>query len=66
MINDASFGVIPFKKIKGVWHVFLICHHDGHWGFPKGHPEGEETSIQAAERELFEETGLKISKLVLI
>jgi len=28
------------------------------WCVPKGHPEGEETLTQAAEREVFEETGL--------
>ncbi len=29
------------------------------WCVPKGHPEGEETLIQAAEREIFEETGIQ-------
>lgn len=29
------------------------------WCVPKGHPEGAETLVQAAEREVFEETGIK-------
>jgi 8-oxo-dGTP pyrophosphatase MutT (NUDIX family) len=29
------------------------------WCVPKGHPEGEETLVQAAEREIFEETGIQ-------
>ena len=29
------------------------------WCVPKGHPEGEETLIEAAEREVFEETGIR-------
>ena len=64
MIHDASFGVVPFKEIDGVWNVFLICHHDGHWAFPKGHAEENESPLQAAQRELFEETGLTVSKWI--
>ena len=29
------------------------------WCVPKGHPEGDETLVQAAEREIFEETGIQ-------
>ena len=29
------------------------------WCVPKGHPEGEEDLVAAAEREVFEETGLR-------
>lgn len=31
-----------------------------HWGFPKGHAEKGESPKEAAERELYEETGMKI------
>lgn len=31
-----------------------------HWGFPKGHAEKGESPKEAAERELHEETGMKI------
>jgi len=31
----------------------------GHWGFPKGTPEGSETPMQTAIRELQEETGIE-------
>jgi len=39
---------------------------DGHgnWGFPKGHLEAEESDLDAALREVEEETGLKDLKLV--
>lgn len=33
------------------------------WCVPKGHPEGEETLIEAAEREVFEETGIQATVL---
>jgi 8-oxo-dGTP pyrophosphatase MutT (NUDIX family) len=59
-INERSYGVVPIMIHDGVVQLFLIQHHSGAWLFPKGHAEQNETDIQAAERELFEETGLKI------
>jgi 8-oxo-dGTP pyrophosphatase MutT (NUDIX family) len=59
MQKDESFGVIPLTKERGVWEVFLIQHARGrYWGFPKGHAESNETSEEAAFRELKEETNL--------
>lgn len=64
--EEESFGVIPLKKKEGEWLVFLIQHKEGgHWGFPKGRKEPEETPQQAAFRELKEETGLCIRRLLL-
>src|SRR5690348_6974076 len=61
---EYSYGVIPLKITEnGSYQVFIIQHRSGnHWSFPKGHPEFSETIQQTAERELFEETGLKIDK----
>jgi 8-oxo-dGTP pyrophosphatase MutT (NUDIX family) len=36
----------------------LIQHNAGHWAFPKGHAEKGESEIDAALRELEEETGI--------
>lgn len=67
--TDASYGIIPLRKIGDDWEVFLIHQYsrigkNSYWVFPKGHPEGEETPMQTAERELFEETGFRLKKLV--
>ena len=35
----------------------------GFWGFPKGHLEEGETTVEAAEREVFEETGFEVKCL---
>ena len=32
----------------------------GHWDFPKGHVEAEETEQETALREVYEEAGLKV------
>jgi bis(5'-nucleosidyl)-tetraphosphatase len=64
--KDESFGVIPLTKRNGKWEVFLIQHNrNGYWGFPKGHAEAGETPMQAAFRELKEETNLDC-KLLLV
>src|SRR3989344_5400779 len=44
---------------------YLLLHYEsGHWDFPKGHLEGEETTEVAARREIFEETGLRAIRIV--
>lgn len=43
----------------------LIQHRAaGYWGFPKGHPEKEETPQMTAIRELYEETGLEVVRFI--
>lgn len=60
-----SFGVVPLRKEKAVWHVLMIRHRKGsYWGFPKGHGEEGESSWQSAVRELKEETGLEVIKFL--
>lgn len=58
MKTDASFGIIPVYLRNGRRQYLIVQHRKGHWGFPKGHPEAGETSIQTARRELKEETGI--------
>ena len=52
-------GIIPISYIGR--KVLMIQHPEGHWGFPKGHVEFDETDITAAKRELFEETGITLN-----
>jgi len=56
--KDASFGMIIYQW-KSAQPVFLLIkHRQGHWDFPKGHPEGSELPIETAIREAAEEVGL--------
>jgi bis(5'-nucleosidyl)-tetraphosphatase len=64
MIKDQSFGVIPILKEAQQIKFLLIQHQKGHWAFPKGHPEDNETSIETAQRELKEETGISEVKVL--
>jgi 8-oxo-dGTP pyrophosphatase MutT (NUDIX family) len=44
--------------------VLLLNYLSGHWDFPKGNIEIDETEMQAATRELREETGIEIFTLL--
>lgn len=55
---EYSYGVVPVRYVGGKPEVLLIKNKGGHWSFPKGHPEGAETGIETARRELREETGV--------
>lgn len=63
MIREYAFGVVPVRRKGGVWQVLIVLHKSGdHWGFPKGHPLDEEAPVETAQRELAEETGLRIKR----
>lgn len=64
--QDFSFGIIPLRRERGEWKVLLVRLHQGHWGYPKGHRELDETPLEAATRELKEETSLIIKRLLNI
>ena len=55
---EVSAGGLVFKKIGGQWHVLVVKNSRGVWVFPKGHVEDGEDVRVAAEREVFEETGI--------
>ena len=63
MIKDQSFGIIPFVCRENEVFYLVIHHQKGHWAFPKGHAEENETELMAAKRELQEETGLRPLKI---
>jgi bis(5'-nucleosidyl)-tetraphosphatase len=61
MITEKSAGVVVFRK-NGSDNEYLVLKYGvRHWDFPKGHLEENETSLEAALRETFEETGLKVN-----
>ncbi len=56
---EKSCGAVIYRKIHGNLEFLIISHrNDGHWGFPKGHIEKNESEEQAAKREVSEETGI--------
>ena len=63
---EKSAGAIVWYKNKKTKIIeYLLLHYpsldntrQGHWDFPKGHVEKGETEIEAATREVAEETGI--------
>jgi len=63
--RDIAFGIVPIfipaaATLEDVdfFEYLVVQHHAGHWGFPKGHAEGNETPEESACREFVEETGI--------
>lgn len=53
---------VPMKK-------FLLCHATrsrSSWSIPKGLPEPGETALEAATREMEEETGIRLNELEVL
>ena len=62
MLHEKSCGGIVYRKYHGNTEILLIKHiNSGHWSFPKGHVEGDETEIETAKREIMEETGIDVN-----
>ena len=63
MIIEKSCGAIVFTKDNDDIRYVIIESKEGFLGFPKGHVESNETELQTAQREVFEETGLNVKFL---
>jgi 8-oxo-dGTP pyrophosphatase MutT (NUDIX family) len=56
---EKSVGAVVFRRRGENTVMYLLLHYrNGHWDFPKGHPEEGEDSEQTLRREAQEETGL--------
>ncbi len=59
--REKSCGAIVYRMVNEKPQILLIKHKNGgHWSFPKGHIEVNETEQETALREIKEETGLDV------
>lgn len=58
--QERSCGAVVYVEEPGREREFLLLHYpNGHWDFPKGHVEKGEGNLEAALREVEEETGIR-------
>lgn len=61
MKKEKSCGAVIYRIHEESPEILLIQHKNGgHWAFPKGHVEGNETEEETALREIREETSLEV------
>lgn len=61
MLHEKSCGAIVYRRFHGNIEILLIKHiNSGHWSFPKGHVENNETETETARREIKEETSIDV------
>ena len=58
--EEKSCGAVVWRPGESGREYLLIRHNGGHWSFPKGHVENQETEVETAVREIWEETGLHV------
>ena len=57
---EKSCGAIIIKRNSDKIETLLIQMIGGHWSYPKGHVEDNETEVETALREIKEETNLDV------
>ena len=62
--KSAGFILISDNFLNSRYSVLLLHYRSGHWDFPKGNIEINETEMQAATRELGEETSISKFRLI--
>lgn len=61
MNHERVCGAVVYTKKNNEILYLIVKSLKGDYGFPKGHAENEENDIQAASREILEETGININ-----
>lgn len=59
MIREFSVGGLVIRNLRGRLFVAVVRVRDQILALPKGHPEEGESALEAAQREVREETGLE-------
>lgn len=61
---EKSVGAVVFRVIDGKIEFLLIKYRNGHWEFPRGKVEENETEYDTMCREIEEETGISQLRVI--
>ncbi|NHV97179.1 MAG: NUDIX domain-containing protein [Thaumarchaeota archaeon] len=64
MLEERSAGAIVVHRSDSMIEYLILHYPAGHWDFPKGNVEKGESELDAAIREIGEETGLTDLKFI--
>ncbi|MEM3841295.1 MAG: uracil-DNA glycosylase family protein [Candidatus Micrarchaeaceae archaeon] len=64
MKTETSYGFVAFRMHKGTPELLFLKRREGFLDVPKGHPNIGEDALDAAKREMLEETGLKPIRII--
>jgi len=63
-VDERSAGAVLYIREGNGVEYLLLKYGAGHWDFPKGHIEKNESELEAVVREVWEETGIQRIELV--
>ena len=61
MNREKSCGAVVFRVYNNELQFLIIESINGHFSYPKGHSENNETEVETALREIKEETNLDVT-----
>lgn len=64
MLKEKSAGAIVSRKEGSIIYYLLLHYKSGHWEFPKGHIEKNESEENTVKREIAEETGIEDVEII--
>ena len=59
IMNELSIGAVVYALLEYRIFYLLLNYISGHWDFPKGNKEENETELETITREIKEETGIE-------
>ncbi len=61
---ETSIGAVVFRMTHGKIEFLLMKYRNGHWEFPRGKVEDNETEHETMQREIEEETGISQVRII--
>lgn len=61
---EKSVGAVVFRRSGDNLMYLLLNYRGGHWDFPKGHSEKNESEEETLRREVAEETGIQNLEII--